>query len=87
MENVILSTGDIKKDYEIIDVIFAQAGIHNPYFAGPQYNESFDELKKILKQKCAEIGGNAVINVRFEYQHTKNNIHELFSYGTCVKFK
>lgn len=87
MQEVILSTGDLKQDYEVIDIVFATAGIENPYFAGPQYSESFGEIKKELKNKAHALGGNAVICARFEYQHSSGKIHELFAYGTCVRLK
>jgi hypothetical protein len=87
MKEIILSTGDINKDYEIIDIIFAIDKIKDPYFSGPQYSETFDNVKKQLKQKGSSLNADAVIYCNFEYQHSKNSIHEIFAYGTCIKFK
>ncbi|MES0370828.1 MAG: heavy metal-binding domain-containing protein, partial [Mariprofundaceae bacterium] len=53
---------------------------------------AFEGVKKQLKQKCSEMGGNAVINCQFEYRNAltdgfvgKKEVIEIFAYGTAVK--
>ena len=89
---MIISTGDIKKDYEIIDTIFAMDSHKEGLIFGADPGKAFDGVKNQLSKKCKSIGGNAVINCQFEYRvavgdglMSKKQVIEIFAYGTAVK--
>jgi len=91
--SVIISTGDIKSNYQIIDVIFAtdsHGGGITAVHADP--SKAFAGVKKQLEQKCKSLKGDAVINCQFEYRvavvnglMSKKQVFEIFAYGTAVK--
>lgn len=94
-KNIIISTGDLHKPYEILDVIFA-IGSSTAKGWGSSVNsgKAFDEVKDLLETKCKKLGGNAVINCQFEYRNAveskligkDNQVLEIFAYGTAVKY-
>ena len=51
MDNIIVTTGDIKKDYETIDAIFALDSCKEGFFAGADPNKAFDKVKSALRKK------------------------------------
>lgn len=71
MNNIIITSGDLKKDYEILGIV--------SYFI-PDTFDDVDWGIRELKMKCEEIGGNAII-------HFTQNINSECSvfYGTAVK--
>lgn len=93
--SIILTTGDLKKDYEILDLIF-EMGAHKAGFfeisANP--NSAFDKIREQLKSSAAKLSADAVINCQFEYRVAVtpgmlggSQVMEIFAYGTAVKFK
>ena len=93
MANVIISTGDIKEDYEVIDAIFELGQGEAGLFATGS-DEAFKKVKTQLASKCKSLGGNAVIFCQFEYRITLNDGLfgkkqgvEIFAYGTAVRTK
>lgn len=90
---MIISTGDIKQDYTILDAIFATDSHKEGFFSGnADPNKAFDGVKKQLSAKCKSLGGDAVINCQFEYRvavadglMSKKQVMEIFAYGTAVK--
>ena len=92
MDNeIVISTGNIANNYEIIDVICAHFSESISSFDDVDQNKIFENAKSALKVKCAEVGGQAVINCRFEHQtRVVNNIKKIFevyAYGTAIKLK
>ena len=90
---VIISTGDIRRDYEIIDVVFAMDSHTQGMFSGVDPNKAFQGVKKQLASRCESLKGHAVINCQFEYRAaqsdgimSKKQVFEIFAYGTVVKF-
>ena len=89
----ILSTGDIRRDYEILDVVFAADSYSQGLFSSSDPNKAFQGVKIDLTTKCASLGGDAVINCHFEYRGaqsdglmSKKPTMEIFAYGTVVKY-
>lgn len=66
--SVVISTGDIKEPYRILDAIFAFDSHSGGFFSGANPEKAFDKVKTKLRQICKEIGGDAVINCIFEYR-------------------
>jgi len=89
-----VSTGNINKDYEVIDAIFALDSHKEGFFSGAANPEkAFDGVKEQLRKRCAELGGSAVISCQFEYRVAladgllgKKQSIEIFAYGTAIRF-
>ena len=92
MNNVLITTGDIKEDYEIIDAVFSLDSCQEGLFKGADPNKAFEKVKNGLRQKATELGGHAVINCQFEYRVAvaqgfggSKQVIEFFAYGTAVR--
>lgn len=92
MENILITTGDVKEDYEIIDAVFALDSCTEGFFKGADPNKAFDKVKDGLRKKAEELGGDAVINCQFEYRIAvsqgligSKQVVEIFAYGTAVR--
>ena len=92
MANILITTGDIKEDYEIIDAVFALDSCQEGFFKSADPNQAFDKVKEGLRKKASELGGHAVINCQFEYRVAvtqgfggAKQVIEIFAYGTAVR--
>ena len=90
--SMIIATGTINAAYTIIDTIFAVDSHKQGFLSSADPNKAFEGVKQQLAQKCAAIGGDAVINCQFEYRNAlgdglmgKKQVIEIFAYGTAVK--
>jgi uncharacterized protein YbjQ (UPF0145 family) len=93
---VILSTGEPERPYQVIDVIFAIDSADKSALtrnAGANPGAAFNKVKMRLRHQCAARGGDAVIQCRFSYRVADGPDHpagkqtvEIFAYGTAVKF-
>lgn len=91
--NILITTGDIHEDYEIIDAVFALDSSQEALFKSADPNKAFDKVKNGLRRKAEELGGHAVINCQFEYRiaaspgafGTTKQVIEIFAYGTAVR--
>jgi len=96
---ILVTTGDVKETYEILDAIFALDFHKESWFGGgADPAKAFDKVKEKLRTVCKNMGGDAVINCQFQYrvastQDLSNAIFggakqvmEIFAYGTAVKF-
>lgn len=88
-----VTTGDSKKEYEIIDTIFAIDSHKEGFLSSIDPNKAFQGVKKQLIEQCKNSGGDAVICCQFEYRNAladgfvgKKQVIEIFAYGTVVKF-
>ncbi|MCL1911218.1 MAG: YbjQ family protein [Leptospirales bacterium] len=85
INGVIIATGDINKEFETIDNVFAM----NTIFAGIDPNTALEKVKQDIAAKCLSLGGNAVLNYRFEYRTPDPpacfGIVDIYAYGTVVK--
>lgn len=98
MSDIILTTGDLKAEYEIIDVLFVAQSIRSYWIdtGGREYMKFFDDLQAKLKDAAREKGCDAVVWVRYgtQMQHEKGaanvgdrSVAVLSAYGTGVKIK
>ena len=95
-DNIIISTGDLKQEYEILDTIFAADSHSGGFFSSSvSPSKAFEGVKEQLEKECKKLGGNAVINCQFEYRNAvtekgimggSKHVIEIFAYGTVVKF-
>lgn len=90
--SIILSTGDIKKNFQVIDAIFAFDSHKAGYFQSADPGKAFSGVKDQLIKQCKRLKGDAVIYCQFEYRVavddgllSKKQVVELYAYGTAVK--
>ena len=90
---ILISTGDIREPYEILDAIFAVDGSTESFFSELNPDEAFEDVKQQLRERCHRLGGHAVINCHFEYRNAladgflgKKQALEIFGYGTAIRF-
>ena len=98
--HVKVTTGDIKEDYEILKIIFqlgsdSGGGMGALFGTGGSPEAAFEQAEMNLKLKAHNLGCNYVINAKFDHRiavgdaafGVKNQIIEVFAYGTAVKTK
>jgi hypothetical protein len=93
---VILSTGEAGRPYQVIDVIFAIDSADKSaltHRAGADPGTAFNKVKMQLRHQCAVRGGDAVMQCQFSYRGADRpnlpagkQMVEIFAYGTAVKF-
>jgi len=93
IKDIIVTTGDIKEPYTIIDTIFTvDNNKEESWFFTWAENpmKAFGRVKMNLRRLCYKLGGDAIIHCQFEYRIAltgdKTQILEIFAYGTVVKF-
>ncbi len=86
MERVILSTGDIKVDYEIADIIFATQVIRSHWVrsGGRETLEFLPQVNEKLRQAAIDKGCDAVIWIDYDFDRDPH-VQILTAYGTGVK--
>lgn len=75
-KDIIITTGDLKEDYEILDVIGMVEEIRlNLSFSKSREKiiEGLNIAKQDLKHQCKELDGDAIINCQIKY----------YGYGAC----
>lgn len=90
---VVISTGGLNQQYEIVDAIFAMDSHGTELFASADPATAFDGLKHKLRVKALSIGADAIIDCQFEYRVAlgqgmfggSKQCIELFAYGTAVR--
>ncbi len=88
----VVTTTDLKQPYEIIDTLFAVDSHKEGFLKELDPNKAFEGVKNQLRNKCEQIGGQAVICCQFEYRVATSagftgtkQVLEIFAYGTAVK--
>lgn len=73
MKKVIMTTGDLKKNYEILEIIYCEVQDN-------RWKYAFEEGLEDLEEKCLKVGDDAVICIR------QNMVKDVVGlYGTAVK--
>ena len=83
-----ISTGDIKQNYEVIDVVFAVQVIRSHFFrsGGRETLNFLPEVNKKLKEAGQKVGGDAVIWIDYDFARDPE-VQIITAYGTAVKLK
>lgn len=91
---MIVSTTDIKKDYEILDVVFAYGSSGTGWLKTANPMEAYPKVLEELKSNAVKIGAEAIVGATFDYRvavgtgcSNGKQVFEVFAYGTAVKFK
>jgi hypothetical protein len=95
VRRIIISTGDLRESYDVIDAIFAVDASVAAWVSGVDPSKAFDGAKNQLRSMCRQLGGDAVVNCLFQYRSAladggffgKKQALEIFAYGTAVKFR
>ena len=89
---MILSTGDITNNYQIIDLVFAYGISNEDKQKGSNPLEAYSHASKILAHTAEKLNANAVINIRFDSRVAiekttagSHKVFEVYGYGTAVK--
>lgn len=92
-KHIVISTGGINRNFEIVDAIFAVDSHKEGFLMAADPNKAFEGVKKQLIDKCRSLDGDAVINCEFEYRvavgdglMSKKQVMEIFAYGTVIKY-
>lgn len=93
MEEIILTTADLKSDYEIIGPIFSLTSSTKKWGI-LDIDSAFDDSRNNLKEIAKTNNANAVIGLQFEHRVAleqgwtgQKQALEIFAYGTAVKVK
>jgi hypothetical protein len=88
MNKIMLSTGDIKEDYEIVDIVFAAQVIRSHFVrtGGRETLAFLPEVNEKLREAAAEKGCDAVIWIDYDFDRDPK-VQILTGYGTGVKIK
>ena len=89
---VLCSTGDIHEPYTILDVVFAIGNSIQGFLNVADPVEAYSGVLKSLKKAAVKKGGDAVINVAFNYRSgfeegalAKKQVFEIIAFGTAVR--
>lgn len=85
---MIISTGDIRQNYKIIDVVFAYGCQKEGVILGLNKDKAFEKVKNDLAKSASSIGADAVIYATFDYRIAvdgKKQVLEFIANGTAVK--
>ncbi len=90
--SVILSTGDIRQDYTILDTVFAYGSSTEGFLKSANPIEAYKKVGELLKQNAAKIGADGIVYATFDYRVAVKSgclsggqAFEVFAYGTAVK--
>ena len=90
--DILVITGDLNMNYQIIDSVFAIDNHKGGWIMGADPGVAFAGVREQLRKKAKKVGGNAVINCIFEYRVAvqqgiigSSQVMEIFAYGTVVR--
>ena len=92
-KEIIISTGTLDREFEVIDCVFALDSDRDGLLGGADPGKAFRGVKEQLRKQCRQLGGDAVLDCEFEYRMSEKEgalsrkmIAEIFAYGTVVRF-
>ncbi|AIM25418.1 hypothetical protein QQG09_08410 [Melissococcus plutonius] len=89
-QSILLSTGNINREYLIRDIIFATDRVFADLYASKTNpNDVFKRIYFQLKEIAYSYKADAVINCHFEQRsalYEGEKVTEIFAYGTVIQF-
>ncbi len=88
MADIILSTGDLKQDYSIVDIVYAAQVVRARWVraGGREFLKFFPEVNAKLKEAAKEKGCDAVIWVDYDINfYAQAAAAVMVGYGTGVR--
>ena len=90
MKEIIVSTGDIQRDYDVLRPIHLfHHSLNNKDRFGEKnlsVDEVIDHIIDEMKEEASEEGCDAIINLRVDFEQLQLSGTQYFVYGTLVKF-
>ena len=91
MKEIIVSTGDIPKDYDVIRPIHLfHHSLNNKERFGEKnlaVDDVVDHIIDEMKEEAKEAGGDAILFLRVDFEQLQLSGTQYFVYGTLVKFR
>jgi uncharacterized protein YbjQ (UPF0145 family) len=91
MKEIIVSTGEIKRDYDVLRPIhiFHHSLLNKEVFGDKNisFDEVIDKMIEEIKDEAEEDGGDAILFLRIDFEQMQLGGTQYFVYGTLVKFK
>jgi ribosomal protein L40E len=91
LNKIIVSTGDIKRDYNVLRPIHLfHHGLTNKERFGEKYIATdvvIDKIINLLRGEAEKAGGDAILFLRVDMEQMQLGGSQYFVYGTLVKFK
>lgn len=101
MSEIIISTGDIKEEYQVLDVIFAASqqkfggkGIFKrglDLMTDDEYNKLLDQVyissTNLIREKASKIGASAIINCKFDLEQLTLTESGIMSQGQALRIQ
>jgi hypothetical protein len=91
MDEIIVSTGDIKRDYEVLRPIHLyHHSLNNKERFGEKnisVDDVIDHIIEEMKEEAKEDDGDAILFLRVDFEQLQLSGTQYFVYGTLVKFK
>ena len=91
MREIIVSTGDIKRDYDVLRPIHIyHHSLNNKERFGEKnlsVDETIDKIIGEMKKQAQYAGADAIIFLRVDFEQLQLSGTQYFVYGTLVKFK
>ena len=91
MKEIIVSTGDIKQDYEVLRPIhlFHHSPNNKERFGekNMSVDDTIDHIIEEMKEEANKESGDAILFLRVDMEQLQLSGTQYFVYGTLVKFK
>ena len=90
MKEIIFSTGDVNKEYEILKPVhmFHYSLLNKDRFGTDKLSidQTIDKIIERLQKEVNDAGGDAIIFLRIDFEQMQLQGTQYFVYGTMVKF-
>ncbi len=91
ISEIIVSTGGIKKEYEVLRPIhsFHHSLLDEQRFGEKRisFDNTVDKIIDEMKEEAKEAGGDAILFLKVDFEQMQLGGTQYFVYGTLVKFK
>ena len=91
MSEIIVSTGDIKRDYDVLSPIHLyHHSLNNKERFGEKnlsVDETSDKIIGEMKKQAQYAGADAILFLKVDFEQLQLSGTQYFIYGTLVKFK
>ena len=86
---MLITTGDIKAPYRILDVVTVIAQQKQKWTGGVDIDSLIQEVKQLLAEKAQSVGGDGIVGVSFHMHPFAGGLGsdglEVMAFGTVVR--
>lgn len=90
---MLVSTTNIDKKYEVIDIVFAYGNSTQGFLKTANPMEAYPKVKEALISEAEKLSAEGIIGITFDYRvavksgcGSSSQVFEVFAYGTAIKF-